>query len=133
MTLAKITAAIATIFIATAPPAPDPSWWKDVSDEDMELLALHIGKADEITVRDAQTVTRLYFDHQVLETFEQVNREMVQQRSAAIATPQQILDTIENLRATLKAGIVEAERKQKEAEKKSREESTWRTYPGKDA
>lgn len=131
MTLAKITAAIATIFIATAP--PDPSWWKDVSDEDMELLALHVGKADEITVRDAQTVTRLYFDHQVLETFERVNREMVEQRSTAVATPQQILDTIEKLRATLKAGIVEAERKQKEAEKKSREETTWRTYPGKNA
>jgi TRAP-type mannitol/chloroaromatic compound transport system substrate-binding protein len=131
MTIANIVATLAAVLIVSAP-SENPSWWKENTQEDMELLALHLQKANEITVKDSHTVTRLYFDSQVLEAFENVNRELVRQGSNLRASPQDVLDAIEKTKNTIKALIVEQE---KEQAKKRREEQqgTWRTYEGKNA
>ena len=130
--IANTTVALATIIISFAPPAENPSWWKDNTQEDMELLALHLQKADEITVKDSHTVTRLYFDSQVLEAFENVNRELVRQGSNLRASPQDVLDAIEKTKTTIKALIVEQEKEQAK-KRQEQQQGTWRTYEGKSA
>ena len=130
--IANITATLATVLIVSAPPVENPSWWKDNTQEDMELLALHLQKADEITVKDSHTVTRLYFDSQVLEAFENVNRELVRQGSNLRASPQDVLDAIEKTKTTIKALIVEQEKEQAK-KRQEQQQGSWRTYEGKSA
>jgi len=130
--IANITATLATVLIVSAPPVENPSWWKDNTQEDMEILALHLQKADEITVKDSHTVTRLYFDSQVLEAFENVNRELVRQGNTLRASPQEVLDMIEKTKNTLKSLIVEQEKEQAQ-KRREQQQGTWRTYEGKSA
>lgn len=102
----------AAMIAAVAPPL-NPSWWKDITQDDLDLLAVHVQKADEITVRDSHTIMQLFFDHQLLKVFEETNRQMVLGGNTSRATPKEILEVIDDLRDFLKKEIVENEKKQK--------------------
>jgi len=123
----KLMVISSAVFAASVP--QDPSWWKEVTDDDMTLLAVHMDRAEEITRRDSATVARLYFDHQLLDAFEEVNRKMIKDGFTGKASPQEILDAIENIRNELKKLIAEEEQKNKV---KVEEPKDWRNL-GKEA